>query len=148
MDTFEGLTGTFNLYDDRVVLIRGKKFGNFEKSIYLRDIIEVQLNKPGLSRPMLAISTAVDGSGMGVLNYMSMQSNVIVFKTKQWDEAVEFKRLIEEAAAIAKRSASGGVSNSASNGSADEILKYKQLLDAGAITLDEFEAKKKQLLGI
>ena len=31
---------------------------------------------------------------------------------------------------------------------ADEILKYKNLLDAGAITAEEFEAKKKQLLSL
>ena len=32
--------------------------------------------------------------------------------------------------------------------SADEILKYKNLLDNGIITQDEFEAKKKQLLNL
>ena len=31
---------------------------------------------------------------------------------------------------------------------ADEILKFKELMDAGIITTEEFEAKKKQLLGI
>ncbi len=31
---------------------------------------------------------------------------------------------------------------------ADEIFKFKQLLDAGIITHEEFEAKKKQLLGL
>ena len=31
---------------------------------------------------------------------------------------------------------------------ADEILKYKQLLDVGAITQAEFDAKKKQLLNL
>ena len=31
---------------------------------------------------------------------------------------------------------------------ADEIKKFKELLDAGIITEDEFNAKKKQLLGI
>ena len=31
---------------------------------------------------------------------------------------------------------------------ADEILKYKNLLDAGAITQEEYEAKKQQLLGL
>lgn len=30
---------------------------------------------------------------------------------------------------------------------ADEILKYKNLLDMGVITQEEFETKKKQLLG-
>ena len=33
-------------------------------------------------------------------------------------------------------------------GQADEIKKYKELLDAGAITQEEFDAKKKQLLGL
>jgi hypothetical protein len=31
---------------------------------------------------------------------------------------------------------------------ADEIKKFKELLDSGAITQEEFDAKKKQLLGI
>ena len=32
--------------------------------------------------------------------------------------------------------------------SADEIIRYKNLLDKGIITQSEFEAKKKQLLGL
>ena len=31
---------------------------------------------------------------------------------------------------------------------ADEIKKYKELLDSGAITQEEYDAKKKQLLGL
>ena len=31
---------------------------------------------------------------------------------------------------------------------ADEIMKFKGLLDAGAITQEEYDAKKKQLLGL
>ena len=31
---------------------------------------------------------------------------------------------------------------------ADQLKKYKDLLDAGAITQEEFDAKKKQLLGL
>lgn len=31
---------------------------------------------------------------------------------------------------------------------ADELKKYKQMLDDGTITQEEFEAKKKQLLGL
>ena len=41
--------------------------------------------------------------------------------------------------------------NNSSNNSlspADEIKKYKELLDSGAITQEEFDAKKKQLLGL
>lgn len=35
-----------------------------------------------------------------------------------------------------------------SNSSADELKKFKELLDSGAITQEEFDAKKKQLLGL
>lgn len=38
------------------------------------------------------------------------------------------------------------VINGSSN--ADELMKYKQLLDSGAITQDEYDAKKKQLLNL
>ena len=31
---------------------------------------------------------------------------------------------------------------------ADELKKYKELLDMGIITQEEFDAKKKQLLGL
>ena len=31
---------------------------------------------------------------------------------------------------------------------ADELLKFKKLLDAGAISEDEYNMKKKQILGI
>jgi hypothetical protein len=34
------------------------------------------------------------------------------------------------------------------NSAADEIMKFKQLLDANIITQEEFEAKKRQLLGL
>ena len=39
-------------------------------------------------------------------------------------------------------------SESSSSSAADEIRKYKQLLDEGIITQEEFEQKKKQLLGL
>ena len=35
-----------------------------------------------------------------------------------------------------------------STGSAEELRKYKDLLEAGVITQEEFNAKKKQLLGL
>ncbi len=36
----------------------------------------------------------------------------------------------------------------ASSSNADELKKYKELLDSGIITQEEFDAKKKQLLGL
>jgi hypothetical protein len=40
------------------------------------------------------------------------------------------------------------ISQTGEAGTADEILKYKKLMDEGVITKEEFEQKKKQLLGL
>lgn len=42
----------------------------------------------------------------------------------------------------------GKKSSGSSTSAADEIRKYKELLDEGIITAEEFEQKKKQLLGL
>ena len=46
------------------------------------------------------------------------------------------------------QSAEAKLASQSVNSEADEILKFKQLLDAGVITQEEFDAKKKQLLGL
>ena len=53
---------------------------------------------------------------------------------------------------LVKRQNETNISKSIVNGvtpsNADELKKYKGLLDSGVITQEEFEAKKKQLLGL
>lgn len=46
-----------------------------------------------------------------------------------------------------KNEAQSGMASAGAQ-TADELLKYKDLLDAGAITQAEFDAKKRQLLGL
>ena len=41
-----------------------------------------------------------------------------------------------------------GARNFADNFNADELKKYKELLDSGVISQEEFDTKKKQLLGL
>lgn len=48
----------------------------------------------------------------------------------------------------AETTASSNATQPAIASAADEIIKFKQLLDAGAITQEEFEAKKNQLLSL
>ncbi len=55
MQSIKGVNGVFELYADRIVLKRGKLLGNFEKTTYLKDIIEVRLKKPGLTRGTLSL---------------------------------------------------------------------------------------------
>lgn len=139
MQSIKGVNGVFELYADRIVLKRGKLLGNFEKTTYLKDIIEVRLKKPGLTRGTLSISTAMDSGGV---NTNSVDASAIFLKSSQWDEAVEFKRLIESAVSGTKSAGPEARST------AEEIANFKRLMDDGVITAEEFSAKKKQLLGI
>lgn len=90
---------------------------------------------------------SVSGSGNG-LSGGHVEINTL---TKSFDILVNYKRDIVqrvqqvfEAASKNFRAVPAGSCGSA----ADEILKFKGLLDSGIITAEEFEAKKKQLLGI
>ncbi len=47
-----------------------------------------------------------------------------------------------------KQNAQSATANQAPLSSADELKKFKELLDSGIITQEEFDAKKKQLLGL
>lgn len=53
-----------------------------------------------------------------------------------------------KSAIIDKKKSAQIKSNSTNTSNADELKKYKELLDSGVISHEEFEAKKKQILGL
>lgn len=73
-------------------------------------------------------------SASGVVKFVFIQNNI------------EIHQAISSL--LLKRQDKHTVSQNAAESSADELKKYKDLLDAGVITQEEFEAKKKQLLGL
>jgi uncharacterized membrane protein len=64
-----------------------------------------------------------------------------MFKKSSNDIAISMKNKIEE---LQRKKDN----NHNSLSGADEILKYKQLLDNGIITQEEFNSKKKDILGL
>ena len=72
---------------------------------------------------------------------------------QQWEQQ-KHKKLKEDMPPIYEyvqdrvRAAKESKNNPANVSAADEILKFKQLLDSGIITQEEYESKKKQLLGV
>lgn len=72
----------------------------------------------------------------------------ILYKTayKSAQECLSVLQLICNKQEEAENDNNANTTNTVS--SADEILKYKGLLDSGIITQEEFDAKKKQLLGL
>ena len=80
----------------------------------------------------------------GVMGAVNDENTIIVdnnnlVKAKEVVKYIETKR---------KNLKSSNSSSSQGVSSADEIAKFKKLLDDGTITQEEFDAKKKQLLGL
>ena len=76
-----------------------------------------------------------------LINTATNKSSIVYQKSEK--QAQEIMSLFQ---IMCNRKKSGQQTQQCS--SADEIKKYKELLDEGAITKEEFDAKKKQLLGL
>lgn len=91
--------------------------------------------------------TFKSGLMFGIVTIDTIKETFNVALSKNFAKAVNTRinEVIEEVKGISVNKVR--VSNNTSS-VADEILKFKELLDMGAITQDEFDAKKKQLLNI
>lgn len=152
---------TLTVYDNRCVINVKVGIGSFitgnvtdgEKTIYYCDCIGVQFKKAGVTIGNLQLETA--SSQMN-----NKHSNFFGENTFNFDVTTVSNEKMEEVADYIKEKIMelkmGNVQNINTvetakidvMSSADEIIKFKQLFDAGVITQEEFEAKKKQLLGL
>lgn len=116
-----------------------------EKTIFYTDCVGVQFSpKSGLASGYIEIETAtgMGKHGQGVL----ASENAFIWRGEQTNEKMEkVANYIRERVQSCKQARNTPIIASTS---ADEIKKYKELLDMGIITQEEFDAKKKQLLGL
>ena len=158
-----------DVYENKVVIKAKVNMGsiltgsalNGEKTIYFSDCIGIQFKKAGLMIGYIQFETASSGVNSGgsgnfyaensfnwettkiPVRYISDGKNVKKIPNKKMIEVAEYcKRQIEEY----KTKNNNTIVNEVS--SADELKKFKDLLDSGVTTQEEFEAKKKQLLGL
>lgn len=71
---------------------------------------------------------------------------VLLVRRKKKKKAAESATTSETTESNATESTDASESAKNNPTTADELLKYKELLDAGVITQEEFDAKKKELL--
>ncbi|MEX3745005.1 MULTISPECIES: DUF4429 domain-containing protein [Lysinibacillus] len=137
--------------DDHNVKIQPKGFSNFinkggskgEKSIPIKSITAIQFKEPRLTTGYVQFAYSGSSETKGGTMAAVKDENTITFVKKELKQAREMVDLIES-----KRQNESTPSKNTSVSAADEILKMKELLDVGILTQDEFNAKKKQLLGI
>lgn len=114
-----------------------------QKTIPINSVISVQIKKPGLIGGYLYFQTVggLNNSSMKTVNDFIKDENAIVLNSKKkYEVALQIKEYVQ------KMQSSTNSINQVS--SADELIKYKGLLDQGVITQEEFELKKKQLLNL
>lgn len=131
--------GTADLYEDRLVL--SKKSG--QKTILLSQLMEVIIKKAGMDPPAIRFVEA----GNQMPKHAKNDANSIEITNLNLREADAFKNNVEQQMRKCKSNADSRVpiAVAASASAADELLKMKALLDAGAITPIEFAAIKSKL---
>ena len=150
----KGVNGQLEVFEDKVVITR-KGAMSFSthglaggKTIPMSAIQSVQF-KPGGGMTNGFIQFAVMGGRerQGGLLAATRDENTVVLRmgeqTVKGEEIRDYveKRILE----LAKPQATVLMQQTSA---ADEIIKFKNLLDMGVITQEEFDAKKKQLLGL
>lgn len=98
--------------------------------------------------PLDKISAVATSFGHGIA--VATSSGSIRFKaiTNNAEVHAAISKLLMERQEKAPAASEQKSTVAASQSNADELKKFKELLDSGVITQEEFDAKKKQLLGI
>ena len=147
-----------DVYDNKVVftstqststIVTGLVFGSSvtqgEKTIYFKDAIGVQYKPSSIADGYIQVETAA--GGVSTSNSQYSGENAIQFSGKKSNEEAEIiVTFIRTQIENIKNAPAGGVVQQLSP--AEELKKFKELLDLGVISQEEFDAKKNQLLGI
>ncbi|MGI8216697.1 DUF4429 domain-containing protein [Bacillus cereus] len=148
---FKGAGKTIVKIEGNFIRLKRKGALNFlnhgldgEKTIDINNMTGIQIKKANFftNGYIQFIFMGSQESKRGVMA-AATDENTVMFTKREQKMAEEIKEYIES---ILVNKSNPQVAASVSG--ADEILKYKELLDQGVITEEEFRAKKKQLLGI
>ena len=142
------------VYEDRCIISTKVGVGSIitgnlsdgEKTIYYNDVIAVQFKRSNLQLGYLQLETASSTMNNKASNFFN--ENTFTFDGNLDFKMEEVQKYIKQKVDEAKKQKNAPVVVAGSVSSADELKKFKELLDMGIITQEEFDAKKKQLLGL
>lgn len=140
-----------SVHVDGANIIITKEAGMFnakrENSILIRNINAVQVKEPtnwtsGYIQFVISGGKAFDATHTisgGAFDAAGDENSLVFTNEQAYEIALQIKKYVEDYTES---------NRSATVSTADEIRKLKALLDEGILTQAEFDAKKKQLLGI
>lgn len=146
---FKGHNGQIDLFEDRVVISRKGALGFLtqglkgDKAIPFSSITAIQFRDAGAFANGYIQFTVKGGiESRGGIFAAGADENTVMFR--QGKQAEEFSRLraLVETKIMSSKADNGPVS------AADELAKFAALRDRGIITVEEFQQKKRMLLGL
>ena len=152
---FDGGSGDILLvYADRIV-IKHKGVLNLmamgikgDKTLYYSDVTAVQYKRPGILAGHIQFSILGGHEDTGGVLSASSDENTITFNKGSECLAEKVVEYINQKLKEIKVAKNQGTIIQQATSPAEELKKMKELLDMGIITQEEFDAKKKQLLGL
>ena len=140
------------LFDDYIV-IKHKGAINLlsmgihgDKTIYYADLTSIQYKPAGLMNGHIQFSLMGGTESKGGALAAVSDENTVIFTRDKNHEAERVVEFINGKLREIKTSKPAPVQAAPVSSVADELLKYKQLLDMGVLSQEEFEAKKNELL--
>lgn len=152
--SIKGVNGQLSVYDDKVIITRKGMLGlltqglSGEKTIPISTITSVQYKEGGaLFNGFIQFAVLGGREKQGGVFAATEDENTVMLRAGEQSEiGKKVKEYVEgRILELSKPQASTVVQQVSA---ADELLKFKGLLDAGVITQAEFDDKKKQLLGL
>jgi len=147
--SLKGTRGRIQVYSDKCIIYTTSGTSssmNGEKTIYYSDVVSVQYKRTDFQDGYLHLETASNTAN----NYgnVAFNENTFSFKSEIDNQMEEVQKFIKQKVDEAKKQKNAPVVMAGTVSNADELKKFKELLDSGIITQEEFDAKKKQLLGL
>ncbi len=146
LDTFEARGGPVEIYEDHVT-INSRILSFFKVKLEPTDVFYAQVKKierhPKGTRPHRYPSFHIETGGDN--RSINMLENEMTFDSDQQMQEAYGKVMKYYQAYLNNQRGASIVQQSSP---ADELKKFKELLDSGIITQEEFNAKKKKILGL
>lgn len=145
---FKGHNGQIETFEDRIVISRKGALGFLtqgikgDKAIPFSSITAVQFKDAGFLNGYIQFTVKGGIESRSGVGAAGSDENTVMFR--QGKQAEEFSRLraLVETKIMSAKANNGPVS------AADELEKFAALRDRGIITVEEFQQKKRALLGL
>lgn len=140
---FEGWRGSIEIVGSTIVIT--KKPAKEGRTIPLSQIVATKIEKPGLtSNGFLFVETVGSTSTSKIRSKWdyATDQNAVFFTRSQYEEAKIFKTALDH------KLQDIAVQDNKPSSNLSDLKELKELLDIGAITQEEFDIKKSQILGL